>query len=183
MGPADDACNSTHSENYSDAASNNNPRLALRAVARSTSLRSSTASSDGMSSPSNPRRSHPGASRVHSFFNAGPANEGYDGLASAFEAGPTHSSHSFFSNREYGQAPAVPPRTLSPETGVHSLLKSSNMPACTCNPFCESLWGSLYSCCVSGWRCTILAGGPPSLSAKTWLAFDCRLPEIKPSPR
>ena len=128
LGPAEDACNSGQRETYSDVASNNAQRLASRAVARSTSLRSSTASSDGVSSPSNPRRWHAGASSVQSSCNGGPANEGHDGLAPAFETGQTHSSYSFFSNGEYGQAPDVPPRTLSPEAGVDSLLCAQICP-------------------------------------------------------
>ena len=154
LGPAQDAHDSSRRERQHEAARGNAHQLSARFIARSTSLRSSTASSDGLSSPSNPLRSYAGASSVHSSLNSGPAHEAYDGLgrshagagsvhssynggaanenldglAPAFEAGPVTSSHSFLSNQEYGPGSDVPPRTLSPEAGMPQCMKGALVP-------------------------------------------------------
>lgn len=108
------------SERQSEAASSSIYRPAGRQPNRSTSLRSSAASSDGLCSPGNPRHAHTGASSVHSYFTGGPNASAPDRLAPAFDAEPVGSSQSIFSNQDYGLGLDAQRQTLSPEAGNSS---------------------------------------------------------------
>ena len=129
----DDAYDGSVSERQSEAASSTIHRPAGRMPTRTTSLRSSAASSDGLYSPGNAQRSCNGASSLHSYFTGGAHSDPAEGLAPAFEAGPVGSSHSLFSNQEYGLGLDAQRRALSPEAGVHMCIcpvSCSRLDAC-----------------------------------------------------
>ena len=114
----DDTHDGSVSERQSEAASSTINRPPGRMPPRTTSLRSSAASSDGRYSPGNPQRSCDGTSSLHSYFTGGAHADSAEGLAPAFEAGPVGSSHSLFSNQEYGLGLDAQRQALSPEAGV-----------------------------------------------------------------
>lgn len=109
-------------------------RPAGRQATRSTSLRSSTASSDGVCSPGNTKRT--GASSVHSYFTADPHAHGTERHAHPHKAEPVRLSHSLFSNHEYGLGLDAQRQTLSPGAGSVTNHLPCHDPACDDGVLC-----------------------------------------------